>query len=80
MKEIHAYQCADGLIYEDERKAKAHDDDLLGQELDGLLKMFGFGGQLTRSAEHRALLRLLDKRAELRVVINTISAILEHGD
>lgn len=32
MKTIEAYQCADGQIFEGDRKAKAHDDDLHGQD------------------------------------------------
>ena len=80
MKTIEAYQCADGLIFEDEQKAKAHDEDLLGQELDGLLKLFGFGGKLSRNDEWRGLMNLMKNRKELRSYIDTIASLLAHGD
>jgi len=80
MKTIEAYQCADGLMFDDEDKAKAHDDDLLGQELDGLLKQFQFGGTLSRNDEYRGLMRLMDNRSELKKSIISILQILEHGD
>ena len=80
MKTIEAYQCADGLLFDDEGKAKAHDDDLLGQELDGLLKQFQFGGTLSRNDEYRGLLRLMNNRAELKTSIISILRILEHGN
>lgn len=80
MKTIEAYQCSDGQIFDDEHKAKAHDDDLLGEELDGLLKMFAFGGLLTRNDEYRGLMRLLNNRKELHAVINKIATVLAHGE
>lgn len=80
MKQIDAYQCFDGQIFSDEDKAKAHDEDLLGQELDGLLKLFGFGGKLTRNDEWRGLMNLMQNRKELRKSVDLISAILAHGE
>ncbi|WNO06027.1 hypothetical protein [Rhodoferax mekongensis] len=80
MRQIEAYQCYDGQIFSDESKAKAHDEDLLGQELDGLLKLFGFGGKLTRNDEWRGLMNLMQNRKELRKSVDLIAAILAHGD
>lgn len=80
MRTIEAYQCADGSLHTSEEKAKAHDDDLLGQELDGLLKMFRFDGSVTRSMEYRALLAIMSDRAELLKVLRGIVAILEHSE
>jgi hypothetical protein len=77
MRTIEAYQCSDGLIYDDEDKAKAHDDDLLGQELDGLLRLFEL--QLPRSQEYKSLLCVMKKRKELLSAVVLITAILEHG-
>ena len=79
MKEITAYECADGTLHGDEEKAKAHDDDLLGQELDGLLKLFAFGGKLTRNDEYRALIGLMNNRNELRKSVCAIIKILDHA-
>ena len=79
MRELTAYQCADGTLHTDERKALAHDEDLLGQELDGLLKLFAFGGKLTRNDEYVALIGLMGKRDELRKSIYSIIRILDHS-
>ena len=80
MLQIEAYKCSDGSIFECEEAANAHDEDLLGQELDGLLKLFEFGGLLTRIDENRALLRLMGKnRRELEKSLFLILQILQHG-
>ena len=76
MKTIEADQCADGQIFEDDRKAKAHDYDLLVQELDGILKLFKFDS-LTRNQEYRALMQLMNNRKELRTSIEAIARLLE---
>lgn len=78
MREITAYQCADGSIHESERHAIAHDEDLLGQELDGLLRLFEL--DITRQQEYRALLGVMKKRNELSKAIHTIAKILEWED
>lgn len=75
MREITAYQCADGSIHEDERKAKAHDDDLLGAELDGLLRLFALN--LTRNQEFSGILAAMKKRKELQESVKLIINILE---
>mgnify|MGYP003438001691 CR=1 FL=1 len=76
MKTIEAYQCSDGSIFDDERKAKAHDDDLLGAELDGLLRLFDLDN--SRHQEHKALLKVMGKRKELKQSIDSILQILEY--
>jgi hypothetical protein len=78
MKEVTAYQCADGSIHEDERKAKAHEDDLLGAELDGFLRLFEL--DITRNQEFRAILTAMKKRAELLEAAQAIAKILEHKE
>lgn len=78
MKEITAYLCADGSIYENERAAVAHDDDLLGAELDGLLRLFEL--DITRHQEYRALLCVMNKRGELLKSVNSIAQILNNQD
>jgi hypothetical protein len=78
MKEITAYQCSDGAIYASEENAKAHDEDLLGQELDGLLRLFGL--DLTRNQEYTGILCAMKKRKELSAAAALILKIIEHGD
>ena len=75
MREITAYQCADGSIHESERHAVAHDEDLLGQELDGLLRLFEL--DITRQQEYRALLGIMKKRGELSKAVRAIVNILD---
>ena len=80
VREITAYQCSDGSLHAREENAKAHDDDLLGMELDGLLKMFRFDGSVTRNMEYRALVDIMKDRAELLKVLRGIVKILEHSE
>jgi len=75
MKEIEAYQCSDGAIFEDEKKAQAHEDDLLGQELDGLLRLFQL--DITRNQEFSGILSAMKRRKELMPAIRAILNILE---
>ena len=79
MKTIEAYQSADGLIYTDEDKARAHEDDLIGQELDELLHRI-----MCIDPGHRAmyngLLSALKKKKELLTCLRRIVAVLEHGE
>ena len=77
MREITAYQCSDGSLHTDEDKARAHEDDLLGQEIDGLLRLFAL--DITRVQEHRGILRVMQNRKDLRVSILAILKSLDHG-
>lgn len=78
MQEITAYQCADGSIHSDEDKARAHEEDLLGQELDGLLRLFKL--DISRSQEYRALLAAMKERKELFKACRAVVQILEHAE
>lgn len=76
MQEITAYRCADGSIYADEDKAKAHEDDLLGQELDELLRLCEL--DITRNQSFKGILCAMKKRKELHQIAQTIINILEN--
>lgn len=73
MKEITAYKISDGRLFEDERKADAAQEDLIGEELDGLLKLFEL--DITRTQEHKALLKVLNKKA---VLIKQLDKLTQH--
>jgi hypothetical protein len=75
MQEITAYQCSDGSIHDDENKAQAHEDDLLGQELDGFLRLFEL--DITRGKESKGILCAMKKRAEILKAAQIIINILE---
>ena len=74
MIEISAYKCCDGMMFEDEEKAREHEDDLLGQELEGLLRLFDL--DISRNQEYKALLSVMKKRKELLEAVEAISNIL----
>jgi hypothetical protein len=78
MREIEAYQCSDGALFTDEKKAAAHDDDLLGQEIDGLLRLYGL--DITRNQEFKGCLSVMGKRQELKAAAAAILAILNHAE
>lgn len=80
MKTIEAYQASDGTLFNCEDKAKQYEDDLLGQELDQLLKLFQFGGKLTRNDEHRGLMCLMNNRKELKQSVEVILNILNENE
>lgn len=78
--EMRCFKTFDGRLFEDEKQAKAHADDILGEELDGLLKMFHL--DITRTQEYKALLALMKNRDGLQNTIARLHAILsyDHGD
>jgi hypothetical protein len=78
MREINAYQCSDGAIFTDDRNAKAHEEDLLGQEIDGLLKLYSL--DITRNQEYKGCLLAMGKRKELKEAAAAILAILNHPE
>jgi len=75
MQEITAYRCSDGSIHSDEIKAKAYEDDLLGQELDGFLRLFEL--DITRNQEFKGILCAMRKRPEILKAAQIIISILE---
>ena len=77
MREIFAYECADGKIFKDEKKATAHDDDLLGAEIDGLLKLYAL--DISRNQEFKGCLSAMAKRESLRASVSKILEILNHS-
>ena len=77
MQEISAYQCSDGALFTNEDKAKAHEEDLLGQELDGLLRLFEL--DISRNQEFKGILSAMKRREEVKTAAAAILAILNHN-
>lgn len=77
MKTIEAFLCYDGSIFTSEERAIAHEEDLLGQEIDGLLKLFCL--DITRNQEFKGCLSAMSKRKELENAARLIVAIIEHS-
>lgn len=76
VREIECYKTADGKIFEDEDAAKAHAADLIGEELDSLLRLCGL--DITRSQQYKALLTLLNKHKETAGIINKLHALINY--
>jgi|GEM_PF-6092660 len=74
MLEVICYRTFDGTLFEDQDKAEEYTEDKLGEELDGLLKLFNL--DIERSREYKALLQLLKRKDELKKQIDLISNIL----
>lgn len=77
MKEVEAYQTSDGMIFLDEDKAKSHQEDVIGEMLDGLVADCP-RGNLSRSSRYGILMAML-KDPELKNKIAKLHAALQHG-
>lgn len=80
---VECYKTVDGQLFEDERKAIDHTNDLIGQEIDGLLRLVG--GIETRHREvFNGMLNMLkiENRKELKKSIDNLYHILnfEYND
>jgi hypothetical protein len=76
MRTVEAYQSADGVLHLCEKDAKARDDDLLGEALDGLFLMFEL--DVSRSQQYKAIMCLMKKRKALAQSIAEIAKVLAH--
>lgn len=76
--EIAAYKTPDGLLFEDEEKAINHYRDLLGEQLDGLMRLSKIS--LSRSDEYKLIIGWIDQPKELKKAINAIYALLDFND
>lgn len=75
---IVCHKTHDGRLFEDESKARAHSEDLLGAELDGLLRLAGLN--ITRNQEYNALIKWMKQRGELSEAIKAVHSLLTYGD
>ncbi len=78
MKTIEAYKISNGLIFEDEDKAKLAQTDIIGEELKGLLVLFEL--DITWISQQKALLKVINKRKQLIIVLKELLKHLEHGE
>lgn len=60
MREITAYKTSDGKLFEDEKKAFAHQQDIIGELLDHLI--VDIGGNVTRIDRHKILVATLESK------------------
>lgn len=76
MLKITAYKCSDGAIFENEKRAKTHQDDLTGAEIEKLLKLFQL--ELTRSQEFKGVLAAMKNQDEFLKQLKAVLFTLEH--
>jgi len=79
MKTLTAYKTIDNKIFASESEAKGHEMDLLGEQVDGLYKLFDHSGMLTQSLIYKAVLSAMDikKQGQLYSACKDIVAIIE---
>lgn len=83
IREVEAYQTPDGKVFKDERKAIEHYNDLLGEELDGLLlwalsKNERLAGNITRVDQHAILMEWMKDKDKLKGVIDKLYTYLNY--
>lgn len=79
MREISAYKTADGLIFEDEDKAAAHEIDLIGAALDGLISHV-LKLDVTQSEKVKAILPAIKERKALKSTINLLHIYMQDDE
>lgn len=79
MKTLTAYQTIDNKIFVSEKEAQEHEMDLLGEQVDGLYKLFDHSGMLTQSLIYKAVLSAMDvkKQGQLYSACKDIVLIIE---
>lgn len=77
-KTVECYQTYDGKLFTSEVEAKARADDILGAELDGLLRIAEL--DITRTQEYKTVLAWMKDRERLTKIIDNLYAILHFED
>lgn len=78
MKEVEAYETSDGRLFLDDRKATAHQQDIVGEMLDGLVANDD-RGNVTRSDRYSILMNML-RDPELKQKVANLHNALQHGE
>jgi|LGVE01.1.fsa_nt_gb hypothetical protein len=73
MRTIEAYQTSDGKIFECDRKAEAHQIDLIGELLDALF--VDIGGNVTRVDRHRILMATIENKDRDSLIVKLYQAV-----
>lgn len=76
MQPIECFKTYDGQLFESEEQALAHADDILGEELDGLLRIADHN--MTRNEEYKFIVSLLKNRDALRTAVFKLADILKY--
>lgn len=75
------YKTHDGQLFESQSDAQARADDMLGEALDGLIKMAtGTTVVISRSQEYKIIMAWLNDRQKLRALIDNLQSVMAFGD
>ena len=74
MLRIECFKTYDGKLFEDEKEALAHANDILGEALEGLFRIANHN--MPRSEEFKFIVSLMENRAALRTAIFKLADIL----
>jgi len=77
MQRIEAYQTCDGKLFSKESDAIAHEDDLIGQELDDMFKLFKLHGDIDHQSIFNACVNALKDKQRLKSICIAISNIID---
>jgi len=77
MREIDAYETSDGRLFLDEDKAASHQEDIVGEMLDGLVADDD-RGNFSRSTRHNVLMKML-KDPDLKAKVARLYHALQHS-
>lgn len=61
MKTIECYKTSDGLLFENDREASSHQQDIIGEMLDGLLP-YDDRGNITQADRYNILTKIMDDK------------------
>lgn len=78
MNQVEAYETSDGQLFLDEQKAEFHQQDIVGEMLDGLVANDD-RGNVTRSDRYSILMNML-KDPELKQKVAALHNALQHGE
>lgn len=78
MKNFNGYQTFDGQVFTDERKARDHETDLLGEALDALIPNDD-RGNITRTDRHNVLMKMVSD-PNIKCKIARVYDILNFND
>ena len=82
-RELCVFESIDGELHRDLEKAKGHELDLLGQEVDDLFRQYDKAGRYTRNDIYRLFILLMgthDKAVKLRDILAATISDFEELD
>ena len=79
MKAIECYKTSDGKVFEDEEKAQAHEEDMIGEELESLL-MHVMELNTGRSEVFKGIMKAINNKKALKEACKIILDVLQYTE